>query len=68
VESHYWWKGKKETAREVMLFIKTKKSAFKKLERFIRKHHAYDVPEILALPVQAGNAKYLAWLKKEIKA
>jgi uncharacterized protein involved in tolerance to divalent cations len=28
--------------------------------------HAYDVPEILAVPVIAGGAEYLAWLEGEL--
>jgi periplasmic divalent cation tolerance protein len=27
--------------------------------------HPYDVPEILALPVEAGLAAYLGWVRAE---
>jgi periplasmic divalent cation tolerance protein len=32
------------------------------LETRVRALHPYDVPEVLALPVTAGSAPYLAWL------
>ena len=64
--SLYWWKGRKETATEVLLLIKTRKSAFRKLEQLIRKHHSYAVPEIIALPMTAASKSYLNWMLKEI--
>lgn len=67
VESHYWWKGKKEKAFEALLLIKTRESAFAKLEKAIREHHSYAVPEIIALKIAKGNQKYLDWLTKSVK-
>ncbi|MBI3313545.1 MAG: divalent-cation tolerance protein CutA [Candidatus Omnitrophica bacterium] len=67
VESHYRWKGKKEKSREVMLFIKTREALFGKLEKTLRENHSYEVPEIIALPIQRGSKKYLNWLAKETK-
>ena len=29
--------------------------------------HPYDVPEILALPVEAGLAAYLSWVRAETR-
>jgi len=66
IESHYWWNHKKERGREYLLFIKTKVSAFTRLERMIRKNHPYAVPEIIALSIQKGSRKYLDWLSREI--
>ena len=58
-ESQYWWQGKIETARELPLLIKTTRACYDALEAAIRHHHPYDVPEIVALPVQAGLPAYL---------
>ena len=66
IESHYWWRGRKEKAREALLLIKTQSSAFKKLEKIIRKHHSYSVPEIIALPILKGSRPYLDWLSREV--
>ena len=45
IESHYRWKGRKEKAKEVLMVIKTKKSAYTKLSKVLLKHHSYDVPQ-----------------------
>jgi periplasmic divalent cation tolerance protein len=64
-ESIYWWEGNIEQEQEHLLIIKTKKSLYSKLEGEILNLHPYDVPEIIALPVAAGNVKYLEWLSSE---
>ena len=63
VDSRFWWKGKKEKARECLLIAKTRKSLFKKLIKVVKKEHSYDVPEIIAIPIIAGYEPYLDWLK-----
>lgn len=63
--SLYWWEGKIAREMEHILFMKTKASLFSELEDKIRKVHPYQVPEIIALPVQKGSADYLDWIRKE---
>lgn len=60
VESIYRWEGKVERAGEVLAVIKT--TRYPELEAALKELHPYEVPEILALPVAAGLAGYLAWL------
>jgi periplasmic divalent cation tolerance protein len=62
VESVYRWEGKIETAQEVLLLIKTTREKFDVLRELIVKMHSYDTPEVIAVPVVAGLAKYLEWL------
>jgi periplasmic divalent cation tolerance protein len=62
VESHYWWQGTIESSAEVLLVLKTTKSKLAALEKLILAKHPYDTPEILVLPLRAGNSKYLDWL------
>lgn len=62
LESHYVWKGKRERSKEVLLLIKTKTLAYKALEKTLLKHHPYEVPEIIALPITKGSKTYLDWL------
>jgi periplasmic divalent cation tolerance protein len=62
VRSIYRWRGKVDEALEVLLIIKTTAAGFPPLERRIRELRPYDVPEVLALPVAAGSARYLDWL------
>ena len=60
--SLYRWQGAIADEREVVLLLKTTPDRFPALEDAVARHHPYDVPELLALPVAAGAAPYLAWL------
>lgn len=64
VRSLYSWKGRMEQAQESLLLIKTTEQAYPKLEAAITKNHPYEVPEIIALPVQDGSAEYLNWVQE----
>jgi len=65
LESHYRWRGKKETSKEVLLLIKTRALLYKKLETAILKNHSYEVPEIVCLPITKGSKSYLDWIAAE---
>lgn len=65
--SRYWWKGRVETAREELLLFKTTKTRYRLLEKTIREAHPYQVCEVLALPVKAGNPPYLRWLESSVR-
>jgi periplasmic divalent cation tolerance protein len=67
VESVYWWKGKVETAKEFLVVMKTTRRAFAKLRAAILEAHSYDVPEIIALPIVDGEAKYLEWIGESVE-
>lgn len=66
--SLYWWNGKISKDPEYILFIKTKAALFPDLEKKIQEIHPYEVPEIIALPIQNGSADYLNWIEKETKS
>jgi periplasmic divalent cation tolerance protein len=66
VGSTYRWKGEVLTDRETLLIIKTTGSRFAALEKAIRKHSKYELPEVIALPITAGAADYLAWVGESI--
>jgi len=66
VRSVYRWKGKVESARERLLVIKSSRKQYARLERAIKKLHGYEVPEIIALPIERGSREYLAWLAESI--
>lgn len=63
--SVYRWQGKIETAEEVPLLIKTLASLYGKVEAAIRQHHPYELPEIIAVPINAGLPEYLDWVAAE---
>ena len=60
--STYRWQGAVERAEEIPLMIKTTRARLDALSAALRAHHPYEVPEILALPVEAGLPAYLAWV------
>ncbi|HET8863527.1 MAG TPA: divalent-cation tolerance protein CutA, partial [Solirubrobacterales bacterium] len=67
ISSHYRWQGKVEHAREWMCVAKTTAARYPELEAAIAELHSYDEPEIIATPIVAGSAGYLAWLSEEVK-
>ena len=67
MESVYRWEGKIERQAEILILAKTTRSKFEELEREVRALHSYETPEIIALPVVAGSASYLAWLSDAVK-
>jgi periplasmic divalent cation tolerance protein len=63
--SVYRWKGAVETSREVPLLIKTTVDRYPALEAAVRAMHPYELPEIVALRVDAGLPAYLEWVVSE---
>jgi len=67
ISSTYRWKGKIERSRETLLLIKTSGEKLDKLIKRIKKLHSYEVPEIIALPIERGLPEYLKWLKESLR-
>jgi periplasmic divalent cation tolerance protein len=63
VESVYQWQGKIEHEQEILLIIKTRQSLFPQLEQAIQELHDYELPEIIAVPVEIGEKNYLNWIQ-----
>lgn len=66
--SVYRWQGKVEDATEVPLHIKTTSARYAVLENAIRTHHPYDLPEIIAIPIEHSLPEYAAWVTAETEA
>jgi len=67
IESWYWWQGKIEQSKEFLLLIKTSRQRLPVLARLIKRHHSYQVPELIACPIQWGDKKYLNWLLQSLR-
>lgn len=67
IQSHYWWQGKIESANEWLLIVKTLSSHQEAIKEVLVRHHPYDVPELLFLPIADGLEKYLQWIKAETR-
>lgn len=48
-----------------MLMIKTTSERYSAVEQHVLEMHSYDVPEIIALPIERGSPNYLAWIHSE---
>jgi len=63
--SIYRWHGRIEEVEEVPMLIKTNSASYAALEAAIREKHPYELPEIIAVPIDRGLPAYLAWLAAE---
>ena len=63
VSSFFWWQGKIEEEKEVLVIMKSHETLFKKLSKRVMELHSYDTPEILAIPIVNGSQSYLDWMK-----
>ena len=66
VHSVYTWKNEVHSDPEWQLIIKTDLTYYSQLETRIRQLHSYEVPEIIALPIQAGLTPYLQWIGESV--
>jgi periplasmic divalent cation tolerance protein len=67
VSSVYRWKGAIEEAAESLLVLKTTRGLLDRLETALRGLHSYELPEVVALPIEAGSADYLEWIGLETR-
>lgn len=68
IRSMYRWDGQIRADTEVLLVIKTRAARYAALETLLRARHPYEIPEIIALPVVAGAADYLNWIRQATSA
>ncbi len=67
VASTYRWKGEVQQDRETLLIIKTTAARLAAVEQTIREKSKYELPELIALPVEKGGADYLAWVRESVE-
>jgi len=67
IRSIYRWQGKLQDENEVLVLLKTRAEHLERLKLRILELHPYEVPEVLAVPVEAGYQPYLDWLAGETK-
>jgi periplasmic divalent cation tolerance protein len=66
VVSVYRWKGEVCRDGEVMLVIKTRAERIPALREALLALHPYELPELLALPIDSGHSPYLAWIDESV--
>lgn len=62
VHSIYWWKDEVCDDREWLLIMKTRSALVPALQNRIKTLHSYEVPEIIAFPIEQGLPAYLQWV------
>ena len=67
VASVYWWDGGLERAEEWLVLLELPADRYDELAAFITERHSYDEPQIVALPIVAGSAAYLTWMRAETR-
>jgi periplasmic divalent cation tolerance protein len=67
VTSVYRWQGKLEQSEEILLLIKTTEKQYQRVEAALRAQHPYELPEIIAVPVELGLDEYLDWVERCVK-
>jgi periplasmic divalent cation tolerance protein len=65
LRSIYRWQGQVQDDAEVLLLLKTTGARFEALRDRVLALHPYEVPEVIAVRVEAGSAAYLAWIAGE---
>jgi periplasmic divalent cation tolerance protein len=63
IRSIYRWEGAVRDDEEYLLVVKTRATLLPTLETRVRGLHDYDLPEVVALPVSGGSARYLDWVR-----
>jgi periplasmic divalent cation tolerance protein len=63
ISSTYRWQGAVTTEREELLLIKTTARRFEALKSRLLELHPYELPELIAIPVERGHDAYLEWVR-----
>ena len=66
IESLYWWKGKIEKSKEVVLITKTLKKNLGRMREIVKREHSYTIPFIGVIDVDV-NEEYFGWMKEVTK-
>ena len=69
IQSTYYWEDKIHVDEEFLLIVKTRQDQYEALETWVKNNHSYEVPEIIALPIEQGLPAYLNgiddWVAKD---
>lgn len=65
--SVYRWKDAVQRDEEHPMLMKTTAERYPALEQALRAAHPYELPEIIAVPVERGLPAYLEWVAAETR-
>ena len=64
--SVYEWKGEIEKEQEYVLLIKSRADRIEVLEERLLAEHPYELPELIAVPIESGSQAYLSWIDSQL--
>jgi len=67
IVSTYWWEAEVTSTSEYVCTLKTSAERLPALMDAVKEAHSYEVPEIVAIAIAAGDAAYLAWIRDETR-
>jgi periplasmic divalent cation tolerance protein len=67
ITSTYRWQGAVRSAEEWQVLLKTPADRYDALAAHLRERHSYELPEIIATPILAGNREYLDWVREQTR-
>ena len=67
IHSIYRWEGKVCEENEVLLSAKTVTDKWMDISNYIKSHHPYDLPEVVAYAPEKYEVLYGKWVQAEVK-
>lgn len=67
VNSSFLWKGKIDTAREVLLIMESAEEKFRVVEKEVSRIHSYQTPVLVSAPLSHISKGISQWIKHELK-
>lgn len=65
--SIFRWEGAVTDETEFVVLMKTRLECWDELQAAVEERHPYELPELLALPVEVGSPRYLQWVAEETR-
>jgi periplasmic divalent cation tolerance protein len=66
VLSLYEWQGALQREQEFMLLIKSRSERLAELQALLLANHSYELPELIAVPIEDGLPTYLHWIDAQL--
>jgi len=67
IKSYYTWDNEIQESEEQILLIKCREEDFNNIEKCIKEHHSYEIPEIIMILIVKGSLDYIDWMHKVTK-
>lgn len=64
--SLYVWQGALQRDTELVLLIKSRSDRLEALRETLLEQHPYELPELIAVPIEGGLEAYLGWIDQQL--